>query len=170
MSLSQSGWCSCSSGCRWPCWNRCYSNMHLMTCRPRGPRFIMANKTDLEYIMFPVNLMQRHQRPERIDNKNSEQGFRANERKKKEIYFSTRWNKTTFQPSWKKRCKKRKSGLNFSFFLLLVGFTWACRECRTDRTSWSEGEYRARWFLMATMLSEFFKHEQYQFSVSVGIL
>lgn len=71
------------AGCRWPCWSRCYSNMHLMTCRPRGHQFIMANKTDLEYIMFPVNVMLRHQRPERTSNKNTEQSFRANECKKR---------------------------------------------------------------------------------------
>lgn len=75
-------------GCRWPCWSRCYRNILLMTCRLCRPWFIMANKMDLEYIMVPVNLMPRHQRQERADNKNSERGSRANERRK-EIYCWT---------------------------------------------------------------------------------
>lgn len=63
--------------------------MHLMTCRPRGHQFIMANKTDLEYIMFPVNVMPRHQRPERTGSKNTEQSFRANECKKGDLLSDT---------------------------------------------------------------------------------
>lgn len=52
------------------------------------PCFIMANKMDLEYIMFSVNLMPKHQRPERIDNKKVSRVFEQT-RNKREIYCLT---------------------------------------------------------------------------------
>lgn len=51
--------------------------------------------------MFPVNVMPRHQRPERTGSKNTEQSFRANECKK-EIYCRTRRIKPVWMIGWSK--------------------------------------------------------------------
>lgn len=54
----------------------------------------MANKPDLEYIMFPVNVLRGHQRVESIGRKTGEQRFRLTEFKKMRFtvgHAETKW-------------------------------------------------------------------------------
>lgn len=130
------------AGCRWPCWSRCYTNMHLMTCRPRGSCVIMANKTDLEYIMFPVNLMPRHQRPERAV-------IKVVSKKKKDLVLDMQ--KCVSETSrFDVRSEQRWPPGALISFVVFAGFTWSPRSRRPCRTSWSQGEYR-RMVLMVTI-------------------
>lgn len=72
--------------------------------------FIMANKTVLEYVMFLVNLMPRHQRPEtiKIVSRVSEQMSMGGKKKKKKT-FTVRHDAETNQLEL---VNQRKGGLS----------------------------------------------------------
>lgn len=124
--------------------------MRLMTRTARRSAAIMANKTDLEDITFPVNVVSEHQRVERVGRKCSEQGERA----QREIYCRRR-RKVTFG--------ERGGGLGVEVFSrVFAGFPWSLRCCRPHWTHWSQGGYRR-----ATEPPELCKYDPCQFRASV---
>lgn len=113
--------------------------MHLMTCRPRRLWFITGNKTDLEYIMFLVNLMPRHQRP-------GERGPTEKKNKTRAEFLSKTSVTQRFTVETKQLAlrggpqHKRSRALIRDPVLLSAGSTWFPWHRRPHRTSRSEGE------------------------------
>lgn len=113
--------------------------------------FIMANKTVLEYIMFLVNLMPRHQRPEtiKIVSRVSEQmstGGKKKKKRKRRLLSGTTLKQTS--SSWSIRGKVdfllQMMSIKYFFLrglLMFAGFSWSSWSCWPNGTRRSEGEY-----------------------------
>lgn len=140
-----------------------------MACRPRGSWFIMANKTDLEYIMFPVNLIPRHQRPGNKKKVSRVSEQMSAKKKKGDLRFESETN----QPEWSVGAKvSRKTKVKRTLICSCVCLQGSPGPPGPAGPIGSAGVRVSsrRLALMATMPSEFLQHEQYRFSFSVFML